>query len=69
MSLDPELKAFMEQAGLLKKPGSTARRPEVILAESRESVGNVTLTLGAWQSRYTREDVPRSYSSFTYSIY
>ncbi|HXZ06168.1 MAG TPA: alpha/beta hydrolase [Ktedonobacteraceae bacterium] len=44
MSLDPKLQAFMEQAGLLKKPGSAPRRPEVILAESRESAKNVSLT-------------------------
>src|SRR6516225_7846872 len=44
MSLDPKLRAFMEQAGLLTKPGSAPRRPEVLLAEQRESVRNVTLT-------------------------
>jgi hypothetical protein len=38
MSLDPKLKTFMEQRGLLKKPGSVPRRPEVLLAEERESV-------------------------------
>jgi acetyl esterase len=45
MSLDPKLQAFMEQAHLLKKPGCAPRSPEVILAESRESARNVTLTL------------------------
>lgn len=43
MPLDPKLKVFMEQAGILKKPGSVPRRPEVILAESRESVRHVTV--------------------------
>ncbi len=44
MPLDPKLQAFMEQAHLFTKPGSAPRRPEVILAESRESVRNVPLT-------------------------
>jgi acetyl esterase len=38
MPLDPRLQAFMEQNGLLVKPGSPPRRPEVLLAELRESV-------------------------------
>ena len=47
MSLDPNLKVFMEQTGLLKKPGSVPRRPEVILAEDRESVKQVTIAPGS----------------------
>lgn len=43
MPLDNKLKAFMEQTGFLTKSGSTPRRPEVILAESRESVKQVAL--------------------------
>lgn len=43
MSLDPKLQVFMEETGLLKKPGSAPRRPEVILAESRENVKQVPL--------------------------
>ena len=43
MSLDPKLQAFMERTGLLTKPGSAPRRPEVILAESRESVKQATV--------------------------
>lgn len=47
MPLDPKLQAFMEQAGLLKKPGSVPRRPEVFLAEERESVKQVTIPPGS----------------------
>jgi acetyl esterase len=47
MTLDPHLKAFMEQTGLLTKPGSVPRRPEVLLAESRESVKQVTVAPGS----------------------
>jgi len=47
MPLDPHLKVFMEQRGLLTKPGSAARRPEVILAESRDSVKQVTIAPGS----------------------
>src|SRR5919109_3230090 len=43
MTLDPHLQTFMEQNGLLTKPGSAPRRPEVLLAESRESVKQVAL--------------------------
>ncbi len=43
MPLDPKLQEFLEQTGLLTKPGSVPRRPERILAESRESVKQVTL--------------------------
>ncbi len=38
MPLDPRLKTFMEQTGLLVESGSAPRRPEVLLAELRESV-------------------------------
>src|ERR1700757_1066798 len=47
MPIDPHLKVFMEQRGLLKKPGSVPRRPEVIVAEDRESVKQVTLAPGS----------------------
>ena len=47
MSLDPNLQAFMEQTGLLKKPGSVPRRPEVLLAEERESVKQATVAPGS----------------------
>ncbi len=47
MPIDPRLQAFLEQTGLLKKPGSAPRRPEVILAESRESVKQVALPPGS----------------------
>ncbi len=47
MSLDPKLQAFMERTGLLMKPGSAPRRPEVILAESRESVKQATVAPGS----------------------
>jgi acetyl esterase len=47
MPLDPKLKTFMEQSGFLKKPGSAPRRPEVILAEARESVKQVTIAPGS----------------------
>jgi acetyl esterase/lipase len=43
MPLDPKLKVFMEQAGLLKVPGSAPRLPEVFLAEEREKVKQVVL--------------------------
>src|SRR5947207_6452261 len=43
MSLDPNLKVFMEQTSLLMKPGSVLRRPEVLLAELRESVKQTTV--------------------------
>jgi acetyl esterase len=35
MSLDPRIQPFLEQAGLLIKPGSVPREPEVLLAEQR----------------------------------
>jgi acetyl esterase/lipase len=35
MPLDPHLQAFLEQTGLLLKPGSAPRKPAVILAEER----------------------------------
>jgi acetyl esterase len=38
MPLDPRLRPFLEQTGLLMKPGSVPREPEVLLAESRASV-------------------------------
>ena len=38
MPLDPHLQAFMEQMGLLMKPGKAPRRPEELLAELRASV-------------------------------
>ncbi len=47
MSLDAKLQVFMEQAGLLKQPGSSPRRPEAILAESRESVKQITVQPGS----------------------
>jgi acetyl esterase/lipase len=47
MQLDPKLQAFMEQTGLLMKPGSTPRRPEVLLAEQRESVKQTTIAPGS----------------------
>ncbi len=47
MPLDPNLQSFMEQTGLLTKPGSAPRRPEVLLAESRESVKQATVTPGS----------------------
>ena len=47
MSLDPKLQAFMERTVLLTKPGSAPRRPEVILAESRESVKQATVAPGS----------------------
>ncbi len=43
MTLDPKLQTFMEQRGLLTKPGSVPRRPEVILAKQRESVKQATV--------------------------
>jgi acetyl esterase len=46
MPLDSKLKAFMEQSGLQTKAGSAPRKPEVILAESHESVKLVALALG-----------------------
>ena len=47
MPLDPLLQVFMEQIGFLTKPGSVPRRPEVILAESRDSVKQVALAPGS----------------------
>ncbi|HEY6287068.1 MAG TPA: alpha/beta hydrolase, partial [Ktedonobacteraceae bacterium] len=47
MSLDPHLKVFMEQRGLLTKPGSVPRKPEVLLAEERESVKKATVAPGS----------------------
>jgi acetyl esterase len=41
MPLDPGLQPFLEQAELLKKPGSVPRAPEILLAESRASVENI----------------------------
>jgi acetyl esterase len=38
MPLDPRLRPFLEQTGLLMKPGSVPREPEVLLAESRASI-------------------------------
>jgi acetyl esterase len=43
MPLDPKLKVFMEQAGLLQTPGSAPRMPEVLLAEERDKVKQVGL--------------------------
>jgi len=43
MPLDPHLKAFMEQTGLLVKPGSAPRHPEILLTELRESVKQTTV--------------------------
>jgi acetyl esterase/lipase len=43
MPLDPKLKVFMEQACLLKAPGSAPRLPEVLLAEERQKVKQVVL--------------------------
>jgi acetyl esterase len=47
MSLDPKLQTFMEQTGLWMKPGSAPRSPEVLLAELRESVKQVSLAPGS----------------------
>jgi acetyl esterase len=47
MPIDPRLQAFLEQTGFLKKPGSAPRRPEVLLAEERESVKQVALAPGS----------------------
>ena len=47
MTLDPHLKVFMEQRGLLTKPGSVLRRPEVLLAEERESVKQAAVAPGS----------------------
>src|SRR5215831_8188478 len=47
MPLDSKLKAFMEQSGVLTKPGSAPRRPEVLLAELRESVKQISLAPGS----------------------
>src|SRR5207248_2873104 len=41
MPIDPRLQTFLEQTGLMKKPGSAPRRPEVLLAEERESAKQV----------------------------
>ena len=35
MPLDPRIQAFLGQAGLLTQPGSTPRKPEILLAEQR----------------------------------
>jgi acetyl esterase len=45
MPLDPKLQAFMEQTGLLMEPGTVPRRPEILLAELRESVKQTTVAL------------------------
>src|SRR6266496_494899 len=47
MTLDPYLKVFMEHRGLLTNPGSVPRRPEVLLAEERESVKQTTVAPGS----------------------
>src|SRR6266487_5042483 len=47
MTLDPHLKVFMEHRGLLTNPGSVPRRPEVLLAEERESVKQTTVAPGS----------------------
>ena len=47
MPLDPHLQAFMEQTVLLMKPGSVPRRPEVLLAELRESAKRATVAPGS----------------------
>jgi acetyl esterase len=47
MTLDPHLKMFIEQTGFLKKPGSVPRRPEVLLAEERESVKQAAVAPGS----------------------
>ncbi|HWZ20699.1 MAG TPA: alpha/beta hydrolase [Ktedonobacteraceae bacterium] len=52
MPLDPRLQAFMEQNGLLVKPGSPPRPPEVLLTELRESVKQTTVATDS-----TRESV------------
>ena len=49
MSLDPHLKAFMEQTGLLMKPGKAPRRPEELLAVLRESVKQTTVAADSTQ--------------------
>jgi acetyl esterase len=41
MPLDPRLQGFLEQAGLLMRPGSVPREPEVLLAEERANVEKV----------------------------
>jgi len=43
MPLDPHLQAFMEQTGLLMKPGKAPRGPEELLAELRASVKQTTV--------------------------
>jgi acetyl esterase len=43
MPLDPKLKTFIEQTGLLTKPGSAPRKPEVLLAEERASAMQITV--------------------------
>jgi len=35
MPIDPRIQAFLGQAGLLTQPGSTPRKPEILLAEQR----------------------------------
>jgi acetyl esterase len=47
MPRDPRLQAFMEQTGLLMKPGSVPRKPEVLLAELRESAKRATVAPGS----------------------
>ncbi len=49
MPLDPHLQAFMEQTGLLMKPGKAPRRPEELLAELRESVKQTTVAADSTQ--------------------
>ena len=45
MALDPRLQVFMEQTGLLMKPGKAPRKPEELLAELRASVKQTTVAL------------------------
>lgn len=43
MPLDPHVKVFMKQTGLLMEPGKVPRRPEELLAELRENVKRTTV--------------------------
>lgn len=43
MPLDPRIRTFLEQTGLLTQAGSAPREPEILLAESRASMNKVTV--------------------------
>jgi acetyl esterase len=56
MPLDPRIQAFLEQAGLLMKPGSIPREPEVLLSDLRASAKKAIMALGSEAEPVTHVD-------------